>query len=142
MPGNGANDAKKNILKPWLRQMWCIPGAPSGDYVCAMEDVLDVYHRPYDPCNPVVCMDETTKQLIAEVNGPLDVALLPIGDNFTMGVDDAVKATDLLSARMNIPMHYDTFDVVKADAVDFVSKVEARGGQARVIRPGERFELD
>ena len=57
----------KNVLKPWLQEMWCIPGGVSADYVCAMEDVLDVYHKPYDPRHPVVCMDETIKQLIAEI---------------------------------------------------------------------------
>jgi L-ascorbate metabolism protein UlaG (beta-lactamase superfamily) len=80
-------------------------------------------------------------QLIAELNGPLDVALLPIGDNFTMGIDDAVKATELLGAKMNIPMHYDTFDPIKVDAADFVHKVEARGGRARLVKPGETWEL-
>jgi len=80
-------------------------------------------------------------QLIGEMNGPLDVALLPIGDNFTMGIDDAVKATELLGAKLNVPMHYDTFEVIRADAQEFVRKVEARGGQARVVRPGERHEV-
>jgi len=80
-------------------------------------------------------------QLIAELNGPLDVALLPIGDNFTMGIDDAVKATELLGAAVNIPMHYDTFDLIKADAAEFAHKVEARGGRAVVVKPGERYEL-
>jgi L-ascorbate metabolism protein UlaG (beta-lactamase superfamily) len=80
-------------------------------------------------------------QLIAELNGPLDVALLPIGDNFTMGIDDAVKATELLGAGVNIPMHYDTFDLIKADAAEFAHKVEARGGRAKVVKPGERYEL-
>jgi len=42
-----------------------------GEFVAAMEDVLDVYHRPYDPQRPVVCMDEASKQLIAEVRDPL-----------------------------------------------------------------------
>ena len=80
-------------------------------------------------------------QLIREMSGPLDAALLPIGDNFTMGIDDAVKATELLGARLNIPMHYDTFDVIKADAREFVQKVEERGGKAKVVRPGESHEL-
>jgi L-ascorbate metabolism protein UlaG (beta-lactamase superfamily) len=80
-------------------------------------------------------------QLIGEMSGPLDVALLPIGDNFTMGIDDAVKASELLGARLNIPMHYDTFDVIKADPQEFVKKVEAKGGQAKVVRPGERHDL-
>jgi len=48
-----------------------LPEAPSGEFVAAMEDVLDVYHRPYDPQLPVVCMDEASKQLIAEVREPL-----------------------------------------------------------------------
>jgi L-ascorbate metabolism protein UlaG (beta-lactamase superfamily) len=80
-------------------------------------------------------------RLIAEMNGPLDVALLPIGDNFTMGIDDAVRATELLAPAMTIPMHYDTFDLIKADPQEFVGKVEARGGRARVVKPGERYEL-
>lgn len=48
-----------------------MPEAPSGEFVAAMEDVLEVYHRPYDPQRPVVCMDEASKQLIAEVREPL-----------------------------------------------------------------------
>lgn len=48
-----------------------MPEAPSGEFVAAMEDVLDVYHRPYDPQRPMVCMDEASKQLIAEVREPL-----------------------------------------------------------------------
>jgi L-ascorbate metabolism protein UlaG (beta-lactamase superfamily) len=72
---------------------------------------------------------------------PIDVAVLPIGDNFTMGIDDAVKATELLAPAMTIPMHYDTFDLIKADPQEFVGKVEARGGRARVVKPGERYEL-
>ena len=48
-----------------------MPEGPSADFVAAMEDVLDVYHRPYNPAQPVVCMDEASKQLIAEVRQPL-----------------------------------------------------------------------
>jgi DDE superfamily endonuclease len=48
-----------------------LPAGPSADFVAAMEDVLDVYHRPYDPQRPVVCMDECSKQLIGEVREPL-----------------------------------------------------------------------
>jgi len=51
--------------------MWCIPPKQSGEFVCHMEDVLEVYHRPYDPKRPVVCLDETFKQLIGEVREPL-----------------------------------------------------------------------
>ena len=47
--------------------MWCLPGAPGAEFVCAMEDVLDVYTRPCDPHRPTVCLDETGKQLVGEV---------------------------------------------------------------------------
>lgn len=81
-------------------------------------------------------------RLIAEMNGPLDAALLPIGDNFTMGIADAVKATELLAARVHIPMHYDTFDLIRADAHAFVRKVEAAGRRAVVVPPGGHHRLD
>lgn len=51
--------------------MWCIPPKQSGEFVYHMEDVLDVYHRPYDKTRPVVCLDETFKQLIGEAREPL-----------------------------------------------------------------------
>lgn len=80
-------------------------------------------------------------RLIGEMWGPLDVALLPIGDNFTMGIDDAVKATEFLQAKVAVPMHYDTFDVIKADAGAFVRKVEAGGRKARLVAPGASMEV-
>jgi DDE superfamily endonuclease len=48
-----------------------LPEGPSAEFVAAMEDVLEVYHRPYDPQQPVVCLDECSKQLIGEVRAPL-----------------------------------------------------------------------
>ena len=57
---------KKNALKPWLTERWCIPPQASGEFVWRMEDVLDVYTRPYDPMRPQVCMDEVSKQLLAD----------------------------------------------------------------------------
>jgi L-ascorbate metabolism protein UlaG (beta-lactamase superfamily) len=80
-------------------------------------------------------------QLIGEAWGPLDVALLPIGDNFTMGIDDAVRATGFLKARVAIPMHYDTFDVIKADPAEFVRKVTAAGRAAVVVKPGATYTV-
>jgi DDE superfamily endonuclease len=52
--------------------MWCIPPDANAEFVWKMEDVLEVYRRPYDPLRPVVCMDETSKQLIAETRRPQD----------------------------------------------------------------------
>ena len=53
--------------------MWCIPPRSNADFVCKMEDVLDVYKRPYDIKRPMVCMDETSKQLVGEVRKPIAV---------------------------------------------------------------------
>jgi hypothetical protein len=57
---------KKNRLKPWLRQRWCIPPEQSGAFVWRMEDILEVYTQPYDPQRPQVCMDEASEQLLAD----------------------------------------------------------------------------
>jgi hypothetical protein len=54
-----------------LKQMWCLPPKQDAAFVAAMEDVLDVYERPYDPFFPVVCLDEASKQLVGEVRDPL-----------------------------------------------------------------------
>jgi hypothetical protein len=54
-----------------LKKGWCLPKEASAEFVAAMEDVLEVYHRPQDPCRPMVCMDECSKQLVAEVRDPL-----------------------------------------------------------------------
>jgi hypothetical protein len=50
--------------------MWCIPPKANAEFVWRMEDVLEVYKRPYDPLFPVVCMDETSKQLVGDSRPP------------------------------------------------------------------------
>jgi hypothetical protein len=54
-----------------LREQWCIPPEADAEFVCAMEDVLEVYHRPYDEKRPLVCLDEASKQLVGEAVQPL-----------------------------------------------------------------------
>ena len=70
---DGAADLRANALKPWLNEQWAIPEA-SAEFVWHMEDVLDVYARPYDPTQPVVCLDETSRQVLADTREPLPVA--------------------------------------------------------------------
>jgi transposase len=60
----------ENDLKPWRRDMWCIPKV-DGEYVARMEDVLDLYAEAPDPARPVVCFDESPTQLIGEVRKPI-----------------------------------------------------------------------
>ncbi len=59
---------KANEIKPWQVKSWCI-GKPSAKFVAKMEDVLDVYARPYNPRFPVVCLDEASKELRSTPRG-------------------------------------------------------------------------
>jgi hypothetical protein len=54
-----------------LKEQWCLPPEQDAEFVCAMEDVLDVYHRPYDEKRPLIALDESSKQLIGETVQPL-----------------------------------------------------------------------
>lgn len=69
-----ASVAKKNELHPHLSKYWKIPPDGNAAFVANMEDVLTVYQLPYDPRFPVVCMDESSKQLVGEVQAPIPVA--------------------------------------------------------------------
>ncbi|MGD0511251.1 MAG: IS630 family transposase [Candidatus Micrarchaeaceae archaeon] len=62
---------KKNELQPHRSKYWKIPPEGSAAFVANMEDVLEVYHQSYDPDYPVVCMDESCKQMIGEVREPI-----------------------------------------------------------------------
>lgn len=65
---------KKNELKPHLSKYWKIPPLQNASFVSAMEDVLEVYLRPLNEKFPVVCMDESSVQLIGEVREPIPAA--------------------------------------------------------------------
>src|SRR4029450_6992306 len=71
---DGPPGLEANRLKPWLTQRWCIPPEHDAEFVWRMEDVLAVYTRPYAPRPPQVCLDETSRQLLAEVTPPRPVA--------------------------------------------------------------------
>jgi L-ascorbate metabolism protein UlaG (beta-lactamase superfamily) len=71
----------------------------------------------------------------------IDYMLLPIGDNFTMGISDAVKAVEFVSPKLAIPIHYNTFPVIAADPNEFKKLVDAKGYKARVLNFGEEIEL-
>ncbi len=57
-----------------MKKEWCIPPEQNAAFVWHMEDVLDVYMRPYDPQRPVICMDECSKQLLRDTRAPLALA--------------------------------------------------------------------
>lgn len=79
-------------------------------------------------------------KLIGEMT-PIDYMLLPIGDNFTMGITDALKAAELVNPTTAIPMHYNTFPVIEADPTEFVQKLEEINLKGQVMEYGEEIEL-
>ncbi|MCX6150183.1 MAG: metal-dependent hydrolase [Ignavibacteriales bacterium] len=106
-------------------------GEPSGAIISA--DGITIYHTGdtglfYD------------MKLIGEMN-PIDYMLLPIGDNFTMGLTDAAKAVELANPKVAIPMHYNTFSVIDSDPYQFKKLVESRNMNCRVMGYGEEIEL-
>ena len=62
---------KKKEIRPHRNQYWCIPSKEDPEFIACMEDVLDVYERPYDPLRPVICMDEKPYHLLGEGREPL-----------------------------------------------------------------------
>jgi L-ascorbate metabolism protein UlaG (beta-lactamase superfamily) len=80
-------------------------------------------------------------KLIKELYAP-EITLLPIGDRFTMGIREAVKAVELLQPEIAIPMHYGTFDVIDQDPEEFKRAVETKGKTKVIImKPGEPIEF-
>ena len=70
---------------------------------------------------------------------PIDLAFLPIGDNFTMGPEDAALAAEYLKAKQVVPIHYNTFPPIKQDPQQFLTLLPA--GNGKVLEPGDYIEL-
>jgi L-ascorbate metabolism protein UlaG (beta-lactamase superfamily) len=80
-------------------------------------------------------------QLIGELYEP-EVALLPIGDKFTMGIKEATKAVELIRPEIAIPMHYNTFDIINQDPLEFKKAVESKTNtKVTIMQPGQSIEL-
>jgi L-ascorbate metabolism protein UlaG (beta-lactamase superfamily) len=114
-------------------------GLPDGSYggnpaglLLYLED-KKIYHA----CDTGLFYD---MKLIGEEG--IDLAILPIGDNFTMGPDDALRAVKLISPQQVMPIHYDTFDIIKQDPNAFARRVEAETAvKPLVMKPGESVEI-
>ena len=74
------------------------------------------------------------------LQGGVDVAMVPIGDNFTMGPEDAGRAIRMIRPRLAIPMHYGTWDLIDVDPERFVTAV-GDAAEVRILRPGDALEL-
>lgn len=72
----------------------------------------------------------------------VDLAMLPIGGNYTMDPDDALRAVKMLEPKLVVPIHYDTFEIIKQDAHLWADRVKAETrSEVRVIKPGDSFSL-
>ena len=78
-------------------------------------------------------------QLIGRVG--LDAALIPIGDNFTMGPEDALTALDFLKPKLAVPMHYNTWPPIKQDPAKFATDAAKAGHSVRVMSAGDSLPL-
>jgi len=99
-----------------LKQQWCIPPKANAAFVCAMEDVLTVYKRPYDPDKPLICMDETSKQL-------------------------AKEARRTVSAKPGIPARYD-YEYERNGVSNLFMFYEPFGGNRYVSITDRRAKID
>ena len=105
-------------------------GSPCGILLSA--DGKNIYHAG----DTALFMD---MQLIGRVG--IDVALIPIGDNFTMGPDDALEALRYLRPKVTVPMHYNTWPVIAQDAALFASQASAAGHAVKVLATGDSIDL-
>jgi hypothetical protein len=80
-----------------LKEQWCIPPEANAAFVWHMEDVLDVYQRPYDPERPLICLDETSRQLLADTRAPLPAAPARLARHDTEYARDGVVNLFLVS---------------------------------------------
>ncbi|MCD8508673.1 MAG: metal-dependent hydrolase [Bacillus sp. (in: Bacteria)] len=79
-------------------------------------------------------------KLIGEMNN-IDLAFLPIGDNFTMGPEDAVVAANWIKAKKVVPIHYNTFPVIEQDGVAFAKEVTTLVTEGVHMNPGDSLEI-
>lgn len=80
-------------------------------------------------------------ELIPKIAGEIDLALLPIGGRYVMDVAQALIALDLLKPKKVIPMHYNTWNIIRADPYYFKEKAKEKGVEVYVINPGEEIEI-
>ncbi len=105
------------------------PTGNPGGFVIEVDD-----RRIYHTGDTMVFGD---MKLISELFGPIDVMLLPIGGVYTMDVVQAKYALKLVKPRYAIPMHYDTWDVIRANP----EELKVQGVETVVLKPGESFEI-
>ncbi len=114
----------------------CFPDGSYGGNPCGFLLTIEgknIYHA----CDTGLFYD---MKLIGEEG--IELAILPIGDNYTMGPKDALRAVKLIEPKVVVPIHYNTFPVVEQDAAAFAQAVEAETkARCVVLKPGESYSL-
>lgn len=113
-----------------------LPDGSYGDNPCGFLLYLQG-KKLYHACDTGLFYD---MKLIGEEG--IDLAILPIGDNFTMGPEDALRAVKLIEPAHVIPIHYNTFDVIKQDPHAWANRVEEEtSAKVTVMNPGDHLEI-
>jgi L-ascorbate metabolism protein UlaG (beta-lactamase superfamily) len=114
-----------------------LPDGSNGGNPCGFLMYFKDGKKIYDACDTGLFGD---MRLIGEEG--IDLAILPIGDNFTMGPDDALRAVKLLQASKVLPIHYNTWDLIAQDADAWAARVRKETqSQPVVLKPGEALEV-
>ena len=114
-----------------------MPDGSNGGNPCGFLIYTSDGKRVYDAADTGLFGD---MRLIGEEG--IDLAFLPIGDNFTMGPDDALRAVKLLQPRRVIPIHYNTWPLIAQDAQAWAKRVQQETSTAvTVLAPGEETTL-
>jgi len=114
-----------------------LPDGANGGNPCGLLIRLADGRRIYHAADTGLFLD---MQLIGEEG--IDLAILPIGDNYTMGPDDALRAVKLIRPKRVIPTHFGTWDIIAQDANAWAARVKAEtSAQAIVLKPGESYEV-
>ena len=105
------------------------------------------------PCGFLLTTNDNKKIYMAQDTGlfgdmgligaeGIDLAVLPIGDNYTMGPADALRAVKMIQPKKVVPIHYNTFDVIRQDAHAWAERVDKETkAKAVVLKPGESLEF-
>ena len=114
-----------------------LPDGSNGGNPCGFLVTFRDGRRVYDAADTGLFGD---MKLIGEEG--VDLALLPIGDNYTMGPDDALRAVELLKPRKVMPIHYNTFPLIAQDADAWAGRVKSKTGtEAVVLKPGDWLQV-
>jgi L-ascorbate metabolism protein UlaG (beta-lactamase superfamily) len=132
-------DGVSFTMTPAIHSSWIeatgvsCPGGVAAGFIISMDDIK-VYHAG----DTSLFSD---MKLIGEIYHP-DVALLPIGGRYTMGTAEAMMAANFVGAKTVIPIHYNTWDKIRADPLDFKKAIERTTDiHVEVLQPGESTEI-